>query len=77
MDAKEALREVIKRRITKTFRMALEQAEPLMYDESFETFRSKVLDCGNDQIRMIADDLEKFDIKWGFKREVFLPPGKE
>lgn len=72
MEAKDALRELMKRRITNTFKKALDHAESLIGPEFFDDFRHTVLDCGNDQIRMLMDDLDKFDVQWGGKREIFI-----
>ena len=74
MTAKDALKEVVKRRITKTFVMALSEAEGQMYDESFDHFRKKVLDAGNDQIKLFTDDLEKFEVEWGKERLTIITP---
>ena len=75
MDAKQALRELMNRRIKKVMVAALSGAEGTMYTQTFETFRSAILDAANDQIRMLADDLEKFDVTWGTESILFINKG--
>jgi hypothetical protein len=77
MTPKDALRELMARRIKKVMVAALKESESNMYEDAFDYFRSRVLDCANDQVRMLADDFEKFDINFATLREVFLPLGKE
>lgn len=72
MEAKDAVRELMKKRITNTWKAALDEAEHIMDADDFNEFRHIVLDCGNNQIRMLMDDLSRFEIKWGVKREIFI-----
>tara|TARA_Y100001938_G_C8024218_1_gene397052 strand:+ start:67 stop:300 length:234 start_codon:yes stop_codon:yes gene_type:complete len=66
---REFLKFQLRRKVTslyKNFLFILEDLDSKAYnmdEESYQRYRKRILDHGNDLIREIEEDLDKFDIK--------------
>jgi|SRR5690606_14192227 len=68
--SREKLKAAMRHKIKKTFVSCLNLIESelvdknIVSDETFRTIRSKVLDIGNDQVRNMENELEKYNIEF-------------
>jgi hypothetical protein len=62
---KEKLEKLVTRSITKVFKDALAYAEMAGVDEKqFKRIRKQILRSGNDEIRKVSEELEKFEVTY-------------
>lgn len=62
---RERLQRVVAKSITKVFKDALSFLELAgIDDKQYQRIRRQILRSGNDEIRKISEELEKFDVKY-------------